>query len=145
MKDKSHGEEVLKVLGYELDKDKVHSRVLGMTRLGLVEMTRKKTRASLGTLLAEECPVCQGRGRTPHSKEISHQLMRGLYNLRERQEDKIVVRVSSEVLDIMRDEGKNLAVVKEHLGKEIEIIFDPELTEPFSYLPGATPRKNKAH
>lgn len=143
MKEKSDGDEVLKVLGYELNKDKAHSRVLGITKLGLVEMTRKKTRASLGTLLADECPVCEGRGRTPHTKEISHQLLRSLYNLKDRRENKISVQVSPDLHLFLKEEPKYINLIKEHLGKELEFIADPDLTEPYYILPGSLPAGKK--
>ncbi|NLV16733.1 MAG: Rne/Rng family ribonuclease [Syntrophomonadaceae bacterium] len=134
MKDKSEGDEVLKVLGYELNKDKVHSRVLGLTRLGLVEMTRKKTRASLGTLLADECMACGGRGRTPQVKETSHKIMRTLYNLGDRNMKKIIVQVKPEVLNYLENEKKHLGLIKDHLGKEVIFKSNPALTEAFAIV-----------
>jgi len=54
---------VLECLGNELKKDRTKSSVLGMTQLGLVEMTRKKARSRLTSKLLKECPYCQGTGR----------------------------------------------------------------------------------
>ncbi|KNF09442.1 ribonuclease G [Gottschalkia purinilytica] len=54
---------VLKCLEEELDKDRTKSTILGMTQLGLVEMTRKKVRNRLTSRLLKECPYCKGRGK----------------------------------------------------------------------------------
>ena len=123
MKEKSHRNEVLQALEQELYQDKAHSRVLGITRLGLVEMTRKKTRASLGTVLAEECPVCEGKGRTPSNKVICHEIMRQIYNLGRRSANTIHVDVLPEILPHLEEESWHIGQIKEHLGKEI--IFSP--------------------
>ena len=57
-----HRAEVLRRLDEELKRDKIRTYVLGLTHLGLVEMTRKKVRPSLSSLL-ERCPYCEGKGR----------------------------------------------------------------------------------
>lgn len=63
MNNDEHEKEVLKVLENELKKDRTKSNVLGMTQLGLVEMTRKKVRSRLTTNLLIECPYCNGTGK----------------------------------------------------------------------------------
>ncbi len=131
MKEKSEGDEVLRALSHELNKDKVHSRILGLTKLGLVEMTRKKTRASLSTLLADECMVCGGRGRTPQVKETSHIIMRKLYNLGDRKMKKIIVQVKPEILSYLENEQKHIDMIKDHLGKDIIFQSNPNLPEAF--------------
>ncbi|MGE5544196.1 MAG: Rne/Rng family ribonuclease [Bacillota bacterium] len=127
MKEKSHRNEVLQTLEQELYKDKAHSRVLGITRLGLVEMTRKKTRASLGTVLAEECPVCEGKGRTPSNKVICHEIMRQVYNLGSRSADTVCVEVRPEILPHLEEESRYISQIKEHLGKDILFTPNPDL------------------
>ncbi len=63
MAEEEHREEVLQTLEEEMKKDKVRAHVLGITSLGLVEMTRKKTRQSLSRTLEKACPYCEGKGR----------------------------------------------------------------------------------
>jgi len=129
MKEKSHRNEVLQALEQELYKDKAHSRVLGITRLGLVEMTRKKTRASLGTVLAEECPVCEGKGRTPSNKVICHEIMRQIYNLGRRSANTVTVEVRPEILTPLEEESRHISQIKEHLGKDIVFTPNPDLED----------------
>jgi len=63
MKSEEHENEVLKFLEDELKRDRTKSTVLGMTQLGLVEMTRKKVRSRLSEKLFKECPYCKGTGK----------------------------------------------------------------------------------
>lgn len=63
MNTEEHQEKVLAVLEGELKKDKVKAHILGITSLGLVEMTRKKVRQSLSSTLEKKCPYCAGQGK----------------------------------------------------------------------------------
>ncbi len=65
MVEEKHRLEVLTVLEGALRRDRVRSHILGITRLGLVEMTRKKTHPSLAEMLLKPCPQCEGTGRVP--------------------------------------------------------------------------------
>ncbi|WP_051275728.1 Rne/Rng family ribonuclease [Desulfovirgula thermocuniculi] len=63
MSREDHRRQVLEVLEEGLQRDRTRTQVLGITQLGLVEMTRKKTRPSLAELLLRPCPCCEGQGR----------------------------------------------------------------------------------
>lgn len=67
-----HKNTVLSVLEEQLKKDRTKTSVLGLTNLGLVEMTRKKVRPDLEAVLHSECPWCEGRGliRSPETVAI---------------------------------------------------------------------------
>lgn len=57
-----HRDSVLQCLDNELKKDRIKSTVVGMSGLGLVEITRKKTRNEISTTLLQNCPYCGGGG-----------------------------------------------------------------------------------
>jgi ribonuclease G len=63
MIEEEHRQQVLQVLEEEVKKDKTKTNILGITQLGLVEMTRKKVRPSLTEVLQKTCPYCEGRGK----------------------------------------------------------------------------------
>ncbi|WHH58161.1 Rne/Rng family ribonuclease [Petroclostridium sp. X23] len=63
MHGKDHRDKVIETLKHYLKKDKTKTTVVGITHLGLVEMTRKKVRERLSTLLKIDCPYCAGRGK----------------------------------------------------------------------------------
>ena len=69
MESPEHKNAVLSEFKKSLMKDRTHMTVNGFTALGLVEMTRKRTRESLAHVLCETCPICQGRSkvRTPRA------------------------------------------------------------------------------
>ena len=58
-----HQQQVLSVFEEEISKDKTKTNLLGITQLGLVEMTRKKVRPSLSDVLQKTCPYCEGKGK----------------------------------------------------------------------------------
>lgn len=63
MQDQEHKDTILSVLEDELKKDKTKAHILGITPLGLVEMTRKKVRQTLSSTMEKVCPYCEGKGR----------------------------------------------------------------------------------
>ncbi len=62
MDEPSHRRQVFRLLQEALKKDKARTNILHFSDLGLVEMTRQRTRPSLATLLTEQCPYCEGHG-----------------------------------------------------------------------------------
>lgn len=62
MEDQSHREAVIARLREEVKKDRTRTTVMGMTSLGLLELTRKKTRKDVRALLTKACPYCHGDG-----------------------------------------------------------------------------------
>lgn len=68
MDEEEHQAEVINILEQELKKDKVRAHVLGITPLGLIEMTRKKVSQPLSRVLEANCPCCDGKGRVLKEK-----------------------------------------------------------------------------
>ena len=73
-----HRKAVLAALEEKLKKDRTKSNVLGLTGLGLVEMTRKKTRQNLASVLYDVCPWCEGRGRLQSPETVMINIRRQL-------------------------------------------------------------------
>ncbi|MEG1345973.1 MAG: ribonuclease E/G, partial [Acidaminococcaceae bacterium] len=78
MHTKAHQEEILELLGTVLAQDKMKPRVQDLTVLNLVEITRKKARQNLSTVLYSTCPTCQGSGRVQSPETISIEIKRRL-------------------------------------------------------------------
>ena len=72
MSNEKDEQKVLDVLEEALSKDRTKSKILGMTELGLVEMTRKKVRQRLESLLQKKCPCCDGSGRLLNEHTLLH-------------------------------------------------------------------------
>ena len=126
MKDNNHENIVLEVLKNALKKDKNRSNVLGMTHLGLVEMTRKKVVPPKTNILQSICPHCLGTGRVLSKqtifKKIEFEISKALFN----KNNKIIEvfinpELGEEFLNVYNDEIRFLSV---KYGKIIKIIPD---------------------
>ena len=78
MEKRANRERVFMALKDALKNDKAKSTILHMSDLGLIEMTRKRTRANLNMLLTEPCFYCEGKGRLKSRKTICYELFREL-------------------------------------------------------------------
>jgi ribonuclease G len=71
-----HRDAVLAEFRKTLSRDRTRVTVNGFSQLGLVEMTRKRTRESLAHVLCEPCPVCTGRGALKTPQTICYEILR---------------------------------------------------------------------
>lgn len=76
MQEQGHKDEVLKSLEKMLARDHAKTKITQVSELGLVEMTRKRTRESLEHLLCEACPTCQGRGYVKTAETVCYEIFR---------------------------------------------------------------------
>lgn len=123
MDNDDHKNSVLSEFNKALTKDRTRMTVNGFTTLGLVEMTRKRTRESLAHILCEPCPTCQGRGEIRTAQTICYEILREL--LREsRQFDANEFRIlaSQQVIDLFLDEeSQSLAQLGDFIAKPISL------------------------
>jgi ribonuclease G len=102
MDKESNREKVMRSFEESLKHDKAKANVTKISELGLVEMTRKRTRESLGRMLTEGCPYCEGKGyiksKTTICAEILRQLRRDGHSIRE---DYIIVSCNPEIADLL--------------------------------------------
>lgn len=81
MSQEAHRNKVLQALEEEIRKDKTKTNILGITQLGLVEMTRKKVRPSLSEVLQKPCPYCDGRGKVLSEETLGINYKNQIYNI----------------------------------------------------------------
>jgi ribonuclease G len=131
MDNEVHRDAVLSEFRKALALDRTRMTVNGFTQLGLVEMTRKRTRESLAHILCEPCPTCQGRGEVKTAQTICYEILREL--LREaRQFDAREFRIlaSQMVIDMFLDEeSQSLAMLEEFIGKPISLQVETIYTQ----------------
>ncbi len=127
MDTEEHRNAVLAEFNKALAHDHTRLTVNGFTALGLVEMTRKRTRESLAHVLCEQCPTCGGRGEVKTARTVCYEILREL--LREaRQFNAREFRVlgSVPVIDIFLDEeSQGLAMLSDFIGKPISVQAEP--------------------
>ena len=123
MDTEEHRNAVLNEFRKALARDRTRMTINGFTQLGLVEMTRKRTRESLAHVLCEPCPVCAGRGVLKTAQTACYEVLREL--VREaRQFDAREFRIlaSQQVIDMFLDEeSHNLAMLSDFIGKPISL------------------------
>ena len=121
MKQEQHKEQVTAALEKALESDPAKTSVTTLSSLGLVEMTRKRTRESLEHILCESCSTCQGRGYIKTATTVCYEIFREI--LREaRQFDarELLVLASMDVTDLLLDEeSDSLAELQEFIGVPI--------------------------
>ncbi|WP_194756231.1 ribonuclease G [Aliidiomarina indica] len=127
MQNDDHKRRVLHSLELALSKDRAKTSISGFTSLGLVEVTRKRTRESLEHVLSSECPVCKGRGSMKTVETVCYEVMREIVRVnRAYAADKFVVYASAAVSDrLLTEESQALAEVEVFVGKQIKIQVEP--------------------
>ncbi|QKI88648.1 ribonuclease G [Thiomicrorhabdus xiamenensis] len=121
MEDKTHQDHVLSALDKELSRDRVKTSISSISSLGLVEMTRKRTRESLERTLCEPCPVCSGRGSVKTAETVAYEIFREITRMARSFEAKQyrVIAAESVVSRIMDEESSSVAELEAFLDKSI--------------------------
>ena len=122
-----HRHAVLAELRKQLARDRVRTTVSGFTQLGLVEMTRKRTRESLAHMLCEPCPTCEGRGQVKTTRTVCYEILREiLREARQFNPKEFRVVASATVVEMLLDEESvHLAGLSEFIGKPISLTAEP--------------------
>jgi ribonuclease G len=117
---------VLAELRKQLARDRVRTTVSGFTQLGLVEMTRKRTRESLAHVLCEPCPTCEGRGQVKTARSVCYDILREiLREARQFNPKEFRVIASASVVEMLLEESQHLAGLSEFIGKPISLSAEP--------------------
>jgi ribonuclease G len=125
MEKSSNRTRVFTALREALSKDKAKANILPMSDLGLIEMTRKRTRASLSELLSEPCYYCEGRGTLKSKRAICYEIFRDLEreSIAGEEGGHAYVMVNPEIDNVLREEEQESVIdLEKRLGKRITII-----------------------
>lgn len=131
MNNDDHRRRVLHSLDQALSKDRVKTGVNGFSQLGLVEMTRKRTRESIEHVLCQDCPVCKGRGTLKTVETVCYEIMREIVRVHHAYDsDRFLVYVSPSVGEALKsDESHALAEVEIFVGKQVKVQIEPLYTQ----------------
>ncbi len=125
MSDPNNRDAVLEELATCLRADKTRTNLLGFTRLGLVELTRKKTEKLLSHVLEVDCPHCKGRGRVLSDETLAFQIVREVNSLALENVESIEVCCHPAVAGlVIGPGGRNLRALEKHTGKAVSVHGD---------------------
>ncbi len=132
MKDAEHRRQLLRAFEKALDKDHAKTSISSVSDLGLVQMTRKRTRESLEHVMCATCPVCDGRGSVKSAETVCYQIFREILREARAYEKKdFLVLASQVVIDRLLDEdAASVADLTEFIGAtinfQVELIYQQE-------------------
>ncbi|HGM5490928.1 TPA: ribonuclease G [Serratia fonticola] len=127
MNNDEHRRRVLHSLELALSKDRVKTTINGFSQLGLVEMTRKRTRESIEHVLCNDCPTCQGRGTVKTVETVCYEIMREIVRVHHAYDsDRFLVYASAAVGEALKgEESHALAEVEIFVGKQVKVQIEP--------------------
>jgi ribonuclease G len=126
-----HRQSVFNELAKSLARDRTRVTLNGFTSLGLVEITRKRTRESLAHVLCEPCPLCQGRSEIKTAQTVCYEIQREIVRAA-RQFDARGFRIlaSQQVIDMFLDEeSQGLAMLIDFVEKPISLSVENTYTQ----------------
>ena len=124
MLEPANRQRVMDAFNEALKQDKMRSNILEISELGLVEMTRKRTRASLSQLLTEPCPTCDAKGRIKSVATVAYEVMRRIRSIAQQapEASRVIVRAHGSVAAFLCEE-ETLAIdrVEREIGRRITV------------------------
>ena len=132
MEDRAHQREVFDALADALKKDKARSKLLPISDLGLIEMTRKRTRESLMQLLCTPCATCDGKGHAKATATVAYEVLRRIQREAALNPTlaQITIAMHPAVAQFLQQhEERTLQSMEAKLGKKLVIKSAPGLAE----------------
>ena len=116
-------------LASALAQDRTKVRISGFTSLGLVELTRKRTRDSLATQLMQTCPTCDGQARIKSAQTICYEILREIARMAKQFAPKeFRILASPEVIErFLEEEATYLNALIDEIGKPITLTVEGEI------------------
>ena len=131
MDNDEHKNAVLAELRKGLARDRTRITVNGFTQLGLVEMTRKRTRESLAHVLCEPCPTCTGRGEIKSAQTVCYEILREVMrSARQFDAKEFRILASQTVIDrFLDEESQSMTMLEDFIKKPISLSVESSYTQ----------------
>ena len=131
MIDLEHQRQVHRTFAKALEKDRAKTSITEFSQLGLIEMTRKRTRESLGQILSTPCSVCNGRGRQKSAETVCYEIFREVLRIAKAYDNNVLLVMASQiVVDRLLDEESNtLAELEDLVAKTVKFEVEPMYTQ----------------
>ena len=131
MTEEEHKRQVFRSLQKSLEQDRAKHHICEVSPLGLVEMTRERTRESLEHVLCETCPVCDGRGSVKTRETTCYEIFREiLRQSRQFEAQQFLVLAAQDVVNMLQDdESRSLAELESFIGKSVKLQVETLYTQ----------------
>ncbi len=131
MDNEGHQTAVLAEFRKALTRDRTRITVNGFTQLGLVEMTRKRTRESLAHVLCEPCPTCARRGELKTAQTVCYEILREIMrSARQFDAKEFRILASQSVIDrFLDEEAQGMTMLEDFIGKPISLSVESSYTQ----------------
>jgi len=123
MSDASHRRQVVQALETAMAADRAQTHIVSLSPLGLVEMTRKRTRDSLEHQLCAPCPTCEGRGFVKTPETVAHEIFREVVRQgRQFASKELLVLASQTVVDhLLENESGSIAELEQQVSRPLRV------------------------
>lgn len=121
-------EKVFNAFSDAMKKDRAKNTIFNISELGLIQMTRKRVRESLGRTVSETCPYCEGKGFVLSPKTVTFEIFRKLRKMSIPRNSKVMITVHPQVAEILSDEEQEgVEVIEKETGSTLIIKGDQAL------------------
>ena len=127
MEIQSNRDKVFNAFTQAMSRDRARNTIFEVSELGLIQMTRKRVRESLGRILCETCTYCEGKGFVKSAKTICYDLLRKVQKMASHGAQRIIITAHPEVAELLSDEESHvLEDIERKYG--IKVIVSPDAT-----------------
>jgi len=129
MDNEKHRKMVFRELKEALKRDRSKTNILAFTELGLVEMTRQRTKPSLTKMLCQPCPYCNGYGSILSEETITIDLLRAIKKAYYRTEQKNLKVIANDIIAmrLLQEDANKVQKLEETLNVKLEIAGDIDM------------------
>ncbi|HYA31525.1 MAG TPA: Rne/Rng family ribonuclease [Thermodesulfovibrionales bacterium] len=121
-------EKVFNAFMEAMKRDRAKNTILHISELGLIQMTRKRVRESLGRVLSEPCPYCEGKGFVKSPRTLCYEIFRKIGKLARHGGEKIIVTAHPTVAELLSDEERTgLEDIENRYGVKVIVKEDAKL------------------
>jgi ribonuclease G len=131
MLEPEHQRQVQRTFAKALEKDRAKTAISALSDLGLIEMTRKRTRESLGQILHSNCPVCHGVGTLKSPETICYEIFREILRIAKAYDNSVLLVMAAQVVvdRLLDEESSTLAELEDLVAKTVKFEVEPMYTQ----------------
>lgn len=100
-------EKVSSAFADAMKRDRAKNTIYNLSELGIIQMTRKRVRESLGRVLCEQCPYCEGKGFVKSARTVAYEIFRKLKKMNLSQNTTAMIKANPAVADLLSDEERH--------------------------------------